>query len=143
MLIIGTISSAVLGFPNINKIFTKEIINIIIENSSQIIIFLVSIIKILLVISSIAWLIQLIRDMEITYKHTNIIARDWKTLAVFYEKVFGCVRVPPERNLSGEWLEKGTGVPGARLTGVHLRLPGHGEDGPTLEMFQYSEMLPN
>lgn len=76
------------------------------------------------------------------YKHTNIIARDWKALAAFYEKVFGCVRVPPERHLSGEWLEKGTGVPGARFSGVHLRFPGYGAGGPTLEIYQYSENAP-
>jgi len=72
------------------------------------------------------------------YKHTNIIAKDWRALARFYEEVFGCVRVPPERHLEGEWLAKGTGVPGARFSGVHLRLPGCGESGPTLEIYQYS-----
>ena len=72
------------------------------------------------------------------YKHTNIVAKDWKALAKFYEEVFGCVRVPPERHLSGEWLEKGTGVKGAEISGAHLRLPGYGEQGPTLEMFQYT-----
>ncbi len=80
--------------------------------------------------------------MNAKYKHTNIIARDWNALAAFYEKVFGCVRVPPERRLSGEWLEKGTGVPGAQFSGVHLRLPGHGDTGPTLEIYQYSENAP-
>ncbi len=73
------------------------------------------------------------------YKHTNIIAQDWQKLAHFYEEVFGCVRVPPERNLSGTWLEKGTGVRNACLSGVHLRLPGHGDCGPTLEIYQYSK----
>jgi predicted enzyme related to lactoylglutathione lyase len=77
--------------------------------------------------------------MKARYKHTNIVARDWKALAKFYEEVFGCVRVPPERHLSGEWLEKGTGVKGAEISGAHLRLPGYGEQGPTLEMFQYSK----
>ncbi len=77
--------------------------------------------------------------MNARYKHTNIVARDWKKLARFYEEVFGCVRVPPERHLSGEWIEKGTGVRGARISGVHLRLPGHGRRGPTLEIFQYEE----
>jgi predicted enzyme related to lactoylglutathione lyase len=76
--------------------------------------------------------------MKIRYKHTNIVARDWASLAEFYEHVFGCVRVPPERHLSGAWLEKGTGVPGASFSGVHLRLPGHGENGPTLEIFRYA-----
>lgn len=76
------------------------------------------------------------------YKHTNIVARDWRALAKFYEEVFGCVRVPPERHLSGEWLEKGTGVEGAEISGTHLRLPGYGEQGPTLEIFQYSKNEP-
>ncbi len=76
------------------------------------------------------------------YKHTNIIAKDWQALARFYEEVFGCVRVPPERNLEGEWLAKGTGVAGASFSGVHLRLPGCGEPGPTLEIYQYSRNEP-
>jgi len=80
--------------------------------------------------------------MGTKYKHTNLIARDWEKLARFYETVFGCVRLPPERHLSGTWLEKGTGVPHARLSGVHLRLPGYGEGGPTLEIFQYAQNEP-
>jgi predicted enzyme related to lactoylglutathione lyase len=73
------------------------------------------------------------------YSHTNLIARDWRSLARFYQDVFGCVPVPPERDFSGRDLEAGTGVQGARVQGVHLRLPGHGSDGPTLEVFEYSE----
>ena len=60
------------------------------------------------------------------YIHTNLIARDWRRLADFYQSVFGCVPVPPERDLSGPALEAGTGVPGATLAGIHLRLPGSG-----------------
>lgn len=71
------------------------------------------------------------------YAHTNLIAADWRTLARFYEELFGCVRVPPERDFSGPDLDRGTGIPGALLRGVHLRLPGHGDDGPTLEIFSY------
>jgi len=74
------------------------------------------------------------------YAHTNLIARDWQSLAGFYESLFGCVRVPPERNYSGPALEAGTGVPGAVLCGVHLRLPGHGPEGPTLEIYRYSQL---
>lgn len=74
------------------------------------------------------------------YGHTNLIARDWRALAAFYERLFGCERVPPERQYAGPELEAGTGVPGARLQGVHLRLPGHGPDGPTLEIFNYSRL---
>jgi catechol 2,3-dioxygenase-like lactoylglutathione lyase family enzyme len=72
------------------------------------------------------------------YTHTNVIARDWRSLAAFYESVFGCVPVPPERAYSGATLEAGTGVAGASLAGVHLRLPGRGDDGPTLEIFSYA-----
>jgi predicted enzyme related to lactoylglutathione lyase len=74
------------------------------------------------------------------YVHTNLVARDWRRLARFYQDVFGCLPVPPERNLAGTEMEAGTGVTGARLQGMHLRLPGMGSDGPTLEVFQYSEL---
>jgi len=80
--------------------------------------------------------------MKAKYKHTNIIANDWRSLAKFYEDVFGCEFVPPERDLQGEWLSRGTGVPNAHFTGAHLRLPGHGEGGPTLEIYQYTENRP-
>ncbi|HXG52676.1 MAG TPA: VOC family protein [candidate division Zixibacteria bacterium] len=75
------------------------------------------------------------------YVHTNLIARDWKALAHFYETQFGCVVVPPERDYSGPELEAGTGVPQASLRGAHLRLPGHGPNGPTLEIFTYSRLV--
>jgi len=75
------------------------------------------------------------------YVHTNLIARDWRRLARFYTDVLGCVPTGPERDLSGPGLEAGTGLVGARLRGQHLRLPGHGDDGPTLEIFQYEPDL--
>jgi len=76
--------------------------------------------------------------MRAKYKHTNIVARDWRKLAEFYEQVLGCEPVPPERAAIGQWVEQVTGVPGAEVHGVHLRLPGYGKDGPTLEIFQYN-----
>ena len=78
--------------------------------------------------------------MPTKYAHTNLIAKDWKRLSSFYQEVFGCVPVPPERNLSGEWLDQATGLSGSHINGIHLRLPGYGEDGPTLELFQYGSM---
>ena len=72
------------------------------------------------------------------FVHTNLVARDWKRLAEFYERVFGCEPVLPARDLKGQWLEDGTGVPGAEIRGIHLRLPGYADDGPTLEVFTYS-----
>ncbi len=79
------------------------------------------------------------------YVHTNIISDDWKRLAQFYIEVFHCSPVHPERDLSGEWLEKGTSVPDAHIRGIHLRLPGYSDQAPTLEIFQYdrnAEALP-
>lgn len=75
------------------------------------------------------------------YVHTNLVARDWRSLAEFYTRLFGCVFVPPERDDAGPVLEAGTGVRGAHMSGVHLRLPGHGDDGPTLEIYGYTPLL--
>jgi catechol 2,3-dioxygenase-like lactoylglutathione lyase family enzyme len=75
------------------------------------------------------------------FAHVNIIAQDWKCLAEFYEHTLGCTPVPPERALSGRGLEDGTGVPGAEIRGIHLRLPGYGGDGPTLEIFEYNHQV--
>jgi predicted enzyme related to lactoylglutathione lyase len=75
------------------------------------------------------------------YVHTNLTARDWRRLARFYQEVFGCTPSPPERDLSGRWLDELTALDGAHLTGVHLRLPGFGADGPTLEIFGYDELV--
>lgn len=79
--------------------------------------------------------------MEARFVHVNVIARDWRRLCFFYQEVFGCIPVPPERHLGGEWLSRATGVPEAALQGMHLRLPGGGDGGPTLEVFQYSSLL--
>jgi catechol 2,3-dioxygenase-like lactoylglutathione lyase family enzyme len=77
-----------------------------------------------------------------TFSHTNIVARDVERLGAFYTEVFGCVMSGPERDLAGEWLERGTGLPGARIRGIHLRVPGHGDDGPTLELFSVAALEP-
>jgi catechol 2,3-dioxygenase-like lactoylglutathione lyase family enzyme len=79
--------------------------------------------------------------MKATYKHTNLIARDWQRLSRFYQDVFGCVPVPPRRQQSGDWLSAGTGVAEASLEGEHLRLPGWGDEGPTLEIYRYGRWL--
>jgi predicted enzyme related to lactoylglutathione lyase len=74
------------------------------------------------------------------YVHTNLIAENWQALASFYQQLFGCTPVPPERDLHGPQIDAGTGIPGAHLRGVHLRLPGHGDSGPTLEIFTYDPL---
>ena len=74
------------------------------------------------------------------YVHTNIIAKDWRRISKFYQNALGCIPAPPERDLSGEWIDALTGMKGAHITGEHLRLPGYGDDGPTLEIFHYDSM---
>ena len=71
------------------------------------------------------------------FGHASIVAVDWRRLAAFYIDLFGCELVPPERDYAGAELARGTGVPDAALHGAHLRLPGHGADGPTLEIYTY------
>ena len=77
--------------------------------------------------------------MKVKYRHTNIVAKDWRKVAEFYKQVLDCKPIPPERYAIGQWVEKCTSVPGAEVRGIHLRLPGYGDDGPTLEIFQYNK----
>ena len=76
------------------------------------------------------------------FGHVNVTTADWRSLAAFYEQLFGCELVPPERDYRGPDLESATGVAGAHLTGAHLRLPGHGSSGPTIEIYQYDSVEP-
>lgn len=79
--------------------------------------------------------------IDARFGHVNIIARDWRALADFYERVLGCTPVPPERDLRGPELAAATGIANAALRGIHLRLPGGGPTGPTLEIFEYDPSL--
>jgi catechol 2,3-dioxygenase-like lactoylglutathione lyase family enzyme len=76
------------------------------------------------------------------FGHVNLIARDWRRVAAFFTDVFGCTLVPPERDFKSAELDAGTALRDAHLTGCHLRLPGFGDDGPTLEIFSYDVMEP-
>lgn len=74
------------------------------------------------------------------YVHTNIVSSDWRRLADFYCDVFGCRPVPPQREYRGQWINEVTAIPEeVTLEGIHLRLPGYDDRGPTLEIFQYSQ----
>ena len=55
--------------------------------------------------------------------------------------LFGCEPAGPERDMSGAWLDSVTSLRSAHLTGIHLRLPGYGDDGPTLEIFSYDQLI--
>ena len=80
---------------------------------------------------------------RVRYAHTNLIAVDWQKLAQFYVDVFRCEPVSSERDHRGPHIDNLTGMPGARIRGRHYRLPGHGENGPTIEIFSYEKNLPS
>jgi catechol 2,3-dioxygenase-like lactoylglutathione lyase family enzyme len=76
------------------------------------------------------------------FGHVNLTGPDWRRLAAFYQDVFGMEIVPPERDIRSADLDAATRVHDAHLTGAHLRLPGLGPDGPTLEVYQYDAVEP-
>ena len=78
---------------------------------------------------------------RVRYAHTNLIARDWRAMVSFYVDIFGCEPVSAERDNHGPMIDALTGIPSARIRGRHLLLPGHGERGPTLEIFTYEQQL--
>lgn len=69
--------------------------------------------------------------------HVNINAKDWKKVAAFYEEVFGCVPMPPEKKISGDYASGLTGLEGADIEGMVLAFPDD-LDGTQLEIFQYN-----
>ena len=81
--------------------------------------------------------------IDARFGHVNVTAHDWRRLAAFYTDVFGCELVPPERDIRSADLDAATGLRDAHLTGAHLRLPGFGDTGPTLEIFQYDALGPH
>jgi YD repeat-containing protein len=74
------------------------------------------------------------------FGHVNVTSPDWRRLAAFYTDVFGCELVPPERDIRSADLDAATNLHDAHLTGAHLRLPGLGDTGPTIEIFSYDEL---
>jgi peptide deformylase len=78
-------------------------------------------------------------DGGIRYRHTNLVARDWQRLSAFYQRALGLAPTGQTRDISAEWLERLTGIPGAHIQGEHLRLPG---TNVTLEIFGYNALLP-
>lgn len=81
------------------------------------------------------------KKSRIRYSHVNIIAADWRKLSEFYQTVFDCEPVSSERDHQGPHTDAVTGIKDVRVQGRHLRVPGHGENGPTIELFTYNEQL--
>ncbi len=78
---------------------------------------------------------------KIRYAHVNIVAKDWKNLMNFYIDVFNCEPVSSERNHRGKYAEDLTGLEGVQVVGQHLRVPGHGSNGPTIEIFTFNPQV--
>ena len=74
---------------------------------------------------------------KIRYSHVNIVAKDWKNLMNFYCEVFDCEPVSSERNHHGKKIDGLTGLDEVHVRGQHLRVPGHGKNGPTIEIFTF------
>jgi len=68
-LIIGVITTSMLGIPDINEVFTREIIKVASVNPTLFAIILISVLKIALVLASLAWLFQLAKNIEFTYNN--------------------------------------------------------------------------
>ncbi|WP_319475491.1 VOC family protein [Marispirochaeta aestuarii] len=83
------------------------------------------------------------QEMKTKFSHVNIISNSWKKLADFYISVFDCKPKPPERNLSGDWVDNLTDLSNTEINGVHLILPGYDTEGPTLEIFEYNKNIIN
>jgi catechol 2,3-dioxygenase-like lactoylglutathione lyase family enzyme len=81
--------------------------------------------------------------MKIRLAHVSITATDLTRLANFYGNALGFVPARSQKSFSGEWLERGMGVPGASITRVHLGLPGGGEEALLLEIIEYAEPAPD
>ena len=79
------------------------------------------------------------RRRGIRYAHTNLVAADWRAMVKFYVEVFDCRPVGTERDRRGAHIDALTGLKDVHMEGIHLKLPGYGEGGPTLEVFQFDE----
>jgi catechol 2,3-dioxygenase-like lactoylglutathione lyase family enzyme len=79
----------------------------------------------------------------VRYSHTNLIAKNVPLMIAFYRDVLGCRSIGQTRDLSGSWVDRLTGIPGAHIFGEHLALPGFEEGGPTLEIFGYDAVVSN
>lgn len=74
--------------------------------------------------------------MAARFYHTGIVAEDPDRIARFYTDVFGCEPTGDRHDFGAPSLAVGMGHPDAHITGLDLRLPGFGDDGPVLEIFR-------
>ncbi|MCE8545797.1 VOC family protein [Ruegeria pomeroyi] len=68
--------------------------------------------------------------------HVSLIARDAPALAEFYCTALGCSPRRSATRLSGAWVGRGIGLPGAEILSIWLNLPDSG--APFLEIQQFA-----
>jgi catechol 2,3-dioxygenase-like lactoylglutathione lyase family enzyme len=79
-------------------------------------------------------------EMSTKFYHAGIVAHEPERLARFYCEVFDCVPTGAKHDFSARPLGRGMGLEGAHIKGLNLLLPGHGEQGPVLEIFRLDEV---
>ena len=75
------------------------------------------------------------------YVHTNLVA-GLAAVGDLYTS-FRLRFCPARARFVGHKPKEAVGIPDVHIRGMHLRLPGYGVSGPTLEIFQYSPDLPH
>jgi predicted enzyme related to lactoylglutathione lyase len=78
--------------------------------------------------------------MKTRFAHLNLIAHDWRRLAKFYTTV--CVSWSRRNAISRarNWTRARATASRTRLRRAHFRLPGGGDQGPTLEISTYDQL---
>ncbi len=77
------------------------------------------------------------KSMTIKFAHVNIVSKNIQALAKFYQDAFECIPIFQPREISGSWVDQGTGLKNARLKTIQLKLPCCDKDSPALEIFEY------
>ncbi|WP_109315491.1 VOC family protein [Pseudovibrio ascidiaceicola] len=67
--------------------------------------------------------------------HINLVAKDAKALAAFYQRVFNCEYLRPAKVLSGEKVSRGNGLSNSEILSIWLKFPEC--DAPFLELHQH------
>jgi catechol 2,3-dioxygenase-like lactoylglutathione lyase family enzyme len=67
--------------------------------------------------------------------HINLVAKDAKALAAFYQRVFNCEDLRPAKVLSGEKVSRGNGLPNSEILSIWLKFPEC--NAPFLELHQH------
>ena len=72
-------------------------------------------------------------------KHISLTARDANGLAAFYRDTFGLAERRPPKELCGEIVSRGNGLPNSKIYVVWLNLAD--DRGPFLEIMEYNKTI--